>query len=191
MLSALKPIDRLSEFVGKTAGWSIVVLTLFISAEVFSRYVLRQPHAWATDVQIMLYGTLIMLGGAYTLSRNGHVRADLIYSALSPRRQAAIDLTLYLVFFFPGVLALLYAGFQFTWQSWAIGERSSTVAGGPPLFPFKAMIPAAGLLLTLQGIAEVFRCALCLSRGAWPAKEGDVREVDVEKIKNYLGEKSE
>lgn len=182
-------IDRLSAMVGKASGWSIVVLTLFISAEVFSRYVLLRPHAWATDIQTMLYGTLIMLGGAFTLSQNGHVRADLIYAALSSRSQAALDLALYLIFFFPGVLALVYAGFHFAEQAWAINERSSTMAGGPPLFPFKAMIPTAGVLLLLQGFAEVMRCIICLVRGEWPNRVVDVQEVDLEKLKEIVREK--
>lgn len=188
MLRLVRLIDALSQWVGKTSGWLIVVLTLFITAEVFSRYVLLEPHAWATDVQIMLYGALIMLGGAFTLSQSAHVRADLIYVALSPRTQATIDIVLYLLFFFPGILALVYAGFHFAEQAWIIGERSSIMADGPPLFPIKATIPVAGVLLTLQGVAEVLRCVVCLKQGEWPSRMVDVREVDVEKLRKIVEE---
>lgn len=188
MLRLVRFIDRLSEWVGKLSGWFIAALTLFITGEVFSRYVLMEPHAWATDVQIMLYGAMIMLGGAFTLSQNGHVRADLIYAIFRPRTQASIDLVLYFLFFFPGILALVYAGYHFAEQAWIIGERSSIMADGPPLFPFKATIPIAGVLLTLQGIAEVLRCIVCLIQGEWPVRVVDVQEVDVEKLRKIVGE---
>ncbi|QIE55660.1 TRAP transporter small permease subunit [Pikeienuella piscinae] len=188
MLRLVRFIDRLSKWVGRLAGWLIAALTLFITAEVFSRYVLLEPHAWATDVQIMLYGSMIMLGGAFTLSQNAHVRADLIYAALRPRAQASIDLSLYLLFFFPGILALVYAGFFFAEQAWIIGERSSIMADGPPLFPFKATIPVAGFLLTLQGLAEVLRCIMCLINGEWPPRAVDVEEVDVDKLRKIVEE---
>lgn len=186
MTKLLFAVDRLSETVGKAAGWTIVVLTLLISYEVFSRYALGRHHAWSTDVQLMLYGALFMLGGAYTLSKSGHVRGDIIYGFLRPRAQALIDLTLYICFFFPGVIALAYAGYGFAADSWAIGELSSTTADGPPIYPFKMIIPVAGTLLFLQGVVELVRCVLCLKTGLWPAREPDIEEVDVDKLRELV-----
>ncbi|MEM5429735.1 TRAP transporter small permease subunit [Cupriavidus oxalaticus] len=179
-------IDRVSTFVGQAGSWLIIALTLMISYEVFSRYALGAPHAWVFDASNMLYGTLFMLAGAYTLAKRGHVRGDILYGFLSPRMQAAIDLVLYLAFFFPGVIALAWAGIDFFEVSLAQNEHSSIAADGPPIYPFKAVIPIAGALLLLQGVAETIRCVLCLRRGQWPPREGDVEEVDVDKLKEMV-----
>ncbi|BDB26608.1 membrane protein [Cupriavidus sp. TA19] len=179
-------IDRVSTFVGQAGSWLIIALTLMISYEVFSRYALGAPHAWVFDASNMLYGTLFMLAGAYTLAKRGHVRGDILYGFLSPRMQAGIDLVLYLAFFFPGVIALAWAGIDFFEISLAQNEHSSIAADGPPIYPFKAVIPIAGALLLLQGLAETIRCVLCLQRGHWPPREGDVEEVDVDKLKEMV-----
>lgn len=179
-------IDRISTFVGQAASWLIVALTLIISYEVFSRYALGTPHAWVFDVSNMLYGTLFMLAGAYTLAKRGHVRGDILYGFLSPRAQASIDLVLYLLFFFPGVIALAWAGIDFFEVSLAQNEHSSIAADGPPIYPFKATIPIAGAFLLLQGVAEVIRCVVCLKLGHWPAREDDVEEVDVDKLRQMV-----
>jgi TRAP-type mannitol/chloroaromatic compound transport system permease small subunit len=179
-------IDKLSTFVGHAFSWLIVGLTLLISWEVFSRYVLDAPHAWAFDAMIMLYGTLFMMAGAYTLSKNGHVRGDVLYGFFQPRTQAALDLLLYFVFFIPGVIALTYAGYDYAAESWAINEHSNITADGPPIYPFKTVIPLAGGFLLLQGIVEIIRCITCLRQGAWPSREEDVEEVDVDKLKEMV-----
>ena len=179
-------IDKLSTFVGHAFSWLIVGLTLLISWEVFSRYVLDAPHAWAFDAMIMLYGTLFMMAGAYTLSKNGHVRGDVLYGFFRPRTQAALDLLLYIVFFVPGVIALTYAGYDYAAESWAINEHSNITADGPPIYPFKTVIPLAGGFLLLQGIVEIVRCIICLRDGAWPSREEDVEEVDVDKLKEMV-----
>lgn len=176
-------VDRVSTFAGKAFAWLIVALTLLICWEVFSRYVMNNPHAWAFDVQIMLYGSLFMMAGAYTLSKNGHVRGDILYGFFKPRTQAFFDLLLYLCFFLPGVIALAWAGYTYAAESWAIREHSSITADGPPLYPFKTIIPIAGALLLLQGIVEILRCIVCLRDGQWPSREQDVEEVDVDKLK--------
>ncbi|CAG2156748.1 Tripartite ATP-independent periplasmic transporter, DctQ component [compost metagenome] len=186
MQKLLFGIDRISTFVGQAASWLIIVLTLIISYEVFSRYALGTPHAWVFDVSNMLYGTLFMLAGAYTLAKRGHVRGDILYGFLSPRAQAGIDLVLYLLFFFPGVIALAWAGIDFFEVSLAQNEHSSIAADGPPIYPFKAMIPVAGAFLLLQGVAEVIRCVVCLKQGSWPAREDDVEEVDVDKLRQMV-----
>jgi TRAP-type mannitol/chloroaromatic compound transport system permease small subunit len=183
MNKILFKIDKVSTFVGKMFSWFILMLTILIVWEVFSRYALRNPHAWAFDVMLMLYGTLFMMAGAYTLSKNGHVRGDVLYGFLPPRVQAGFDLTLYFVFFIPGVVALCWAGFNYAGESFAIREYSSITAQGPPIYPFKAVIPVAGLFLLAQGIVEIIRCIVCLKDGKWPSREEDVEEVDVEKLK--------
>jgi len=179
-------VDKMSTFVGQAFSWLIVGLTLLISWEVFSRYALDNPHAWAFDAMIMLYGTLFMMAGAYTLSKNGHVRGDVLYSFFQPRTQASLDLLLYIVFFIPGVIALTYAGYFYAAESWAINEHSNITADGPPVYPFKTVIPLAGGVLLLQGIVEIARCIICLRHGAWPSREEDVEEVDVDKLKEMV-----
>jgi TRAP-type mannitol/chloroaromatic compound transport system permease small subunit len=184
-------IDKLSTWIGHAFSWLIVGLTLLISWEVFSRYALDSPHAWAFDAMIMLYGTLFMMAGAYTLAKNGHVRGDVLYGFFTPRVQAGLDLTLYIVFFIPGVVALAWAGYTYAAESWAINEHSSITAGGPPLYPFKTIIPVAGTFLLLQGIVEIIRCIICLKQGAWPSREEDVEEVDVDMLKEMVHVKDE
>jgi TRAP-type mannitol/chloroaromatic compound transport system permease small subunit len=179
-------VDKVSTFVGHAFSWFIVGLTLFISWEVFSRYALDAPHAWAFDAMIMMYGTLFMMAGAYTLSQNGHVRGDVLYGFFTPRVQAGIDLTLYIVFFIPGVFALTYAGYYYAGDSWRIDEHSNITADGPPVYPFKTVIPLAGGILLVQGIVEIIRCVICLKQGYWPSREEDVEEVDVDKLKEMV-----
>jgi len=182
MQQLLLTIDKISTFVGQAFSWLIVALTLMITWEVFSRYALDNPHAWAFDAMIMMYGTLIMMAGAYTLSKAGHVRGDVLYGFFQPRTQASIDLILFIVFFIPGVFALTYAGYYFAAESWAIREHSNITAEGPPIYPFKTILPLAGAFLLLQGIVEIVRCVICIKQGAWPSREEDVEEVDVDKL---------
>ena len=190
MQSFLLAVDRFSTWIGKTCAWSVVLLTLLISWEVFSRYVLNRPHAWVLDAQIMLYGLLFMMAGAYTLSKNGHVRGDVLYGFLRPRTQAIVDLTLYIIFFLPGVIALTWAGWTYANESLAIREQTFN-ADPIPVYPFKFVIPVAGFVLLLQGIVEIIRCIQCIQTGAWPVREGDVEEVDVEKLKEMVHVKDE
>jgi TRAP-type mannitol/chloroaromatic compound transport system permease small subunit len=186
MQNLLLFIDKVSTWVGQVFSWLIVGLTLLISWEVFSRYALDHPHAWAFDVMIMMYGTLFMMAGAYTLSKNGHVRGDVLYGFFPPRLQAGLDLALYLLFFIPGVVAFVWAGYIYAGESWAIREGSNITANGPPYYPFKTVIPVAGAFLLLQGIVEIIRCVLCLIAGDWPSREEDVQEVDVDKLKKMV-----
>jgi TRAP-type mannitol/chloroaromatic compound transport system permease small subunit len=180
-------VDRLSTWIGHFFSWLVVALTLMIGYEVFSRYVMNNPHPWVFDAMIMMYGTMFMMAGAYTLSKNGHVRGDILYGFLKPRTQAIFDLILYIVFFIPGVIALAYAGYGFAADSWRILEHSSITANGPPLYPFKTIIPLAGLILLFQGLVEIFRCVVCIQQGEWPSREQDVEEVDVDKLKAMVG----
>jgi len=175
----LYAIDEISTWVGKTVAWLIIALMLVVCAEVFKRYILNAPTAWIFDAENMLYGTFFMLGGAYTLAQNAHVRGDFLYSSMRPRTQASLDLVLYLVFFIPGIAALIYAGFYYAADSWRIAEHSTVTAEGPPVYHFKAMIPLAGMLVMLQGIAEIVRCIVCIKTGQWPSRLKDVTEIDV------------
>ncbi|ARP92842.1 hypothetical protein CAL14_18335 [Bordetella genomosp. 9] len=191
MMAFIRFVDRLSTAVGKAFAWLILALTLHICWEVFARYLLNRPSAWAFDLQIMYYGILFMMAGAYTLAKNGHVRGDVLYGFLPPRVQAALDVTLYVVFFIPGVTAMVWAGWYYAGESIAIREHSSLMADGPPIYPFKVFIPVAGAFLLLQGFAEIGRCILCLRRGAWPRRADDVEEVDVDKLKQMVHVKDE
>lgn len=171
-------VDEISTWVGKTAGWCILILTFTTSYEVFSRYMFGSPTEWAFDASYMLYGTLFMLAGAYTLSRNAHVRGDFLYRAWQPRTQAKLDLVLYILFFFPGIIALIYAGYNFAKFSWMMNEHSSASPNGPPVYHFKALIPITGVLMLMQGFVEVVRCIICIRTGAWPQRLHDVEELD-------------
>jgi TRAP-type mannitol/chloroaromatic compound transport system permease small subunit len=182
MQKIMMAVDRLTTFVGRFFAWSIALLTLLVSWEVFSRYILNHPHPWALDAQIMLYGVLFMMAGAYTLAHQGHVRGDVLYGSLRPRTQASIDLVLFILFYLPGVLALTWAGWTYANESLAI--RENTFSPDPlPLYPFKFVIPAAGFLLLLQGIVEILRCVVCLRQGSWPERMKDVEEIDLEELK--------
>jgi TRAP-type mannitol/chloroaromatic compound transport system permease small subunit len=172
-------IDAISTWAGKAAAWLVIALTGVVCVEVFKRYVLNAPTAWIFDFNNMLYGTLFMLAGAYALAQNAHVRGDFLYGSMKPRTQAALDLVLYIAFFLPGIAALLYAGYRFAALSWRIGEHSSVMAEGPPIYPFKTIIPIAGALIITQGLAEIVRCVICLRTGEWPTRLHDVKEMDV------------
>ena len=191
MQSLLLFVDKVSTWVGQAFSWLIVTLTLLISWEVFSRYALDHPHAWAFDVMIMMYGTLFMMAGAYTLAKNGHVRGDVLYGFFPPRLQAGLDLTLYILFFIPGVVAFVWAGYNYAAESWAIRESSNITADGPPYYPFKTVIPVAGAFLLVQGIVEIIRCVICLRQGEGPSRVEDVQEVDVDKLKQMVHVKDE
>jgi len=175
----LHTIDGISTWVGKMFAWLMVLLMTVVCVEVFKRYILNAPTAWIFDAENMLYGTCFMLCGAYTLAQNAHVRGDFLYSSMRPRTQAGLDLVLYIVFFIPGIAALIYSGWVFAVESWNINEHSNVTANGPPVWQFKFMIPLAGVMVMLQGIAEIIRCVACLQTGEWPGRLKDVAETDV------------
>ena len=171
--------DRISTWAGKAAAWLIILLMTVVCIEVFKRYILNAPDAWIYDINNMMYGTLFMMCGAYTLSQNAHVRGDFLYGSMKPRTQASLDLALYLVFFLPGIAALVYAGYDYAGDSWRINEHSNVTANGPPVYHFKSVIPLAGALVMLQGLAEIARCVVCIKTGKWPERLKDVEEIDV------------
>lgn len=183
--AVIKTIDLLNKSVGHAFAWCIVILTLGVSYEVFVRYALKDPTSWAFDLSYILYGALFIMSGAYTLSRGGHVRADIFQRQWPPRVQAALEIVLYLIFFFPGVLALVIAGWGYGHDSYAIHEVSVNSPVGVPIWPLKMLIPAAGVLLTLQGIAEVLRAVLCLREGVWPPRMHDVEELEAQIIQSH------
>jgi len=171
-------IDQLSKTVGHAFAWCIIILTLGTSYEVFVRYVLNNPTSWAFDFSYMMYGALFFMAGAYALSRNGHVRGDFIYRMWPARVQAIIELTLYALFFFPGVLALVYAGWLYGYDAFKIREVSVNSPVGIPVWQLKLLIPFGAALLALQGVAEVLRCILCIRENAWPTRLHDVEELE-------------
>jgi TRAP-type mannitol/chloroaromatic compound transport system permease small subunit len=175
----LYTIDAISTWVGKAVAWLIIGLMTVVCVEVFKRYIMNAPTAWIFDLDNMFYGTLFMLCGAYTLAQNAHVRGDFLYSSMRPRVQAGLDLALYIVFFLPGIAALVYAGADYAADSWRIAEHSNVTAEGPPVYHFKTVIPIAGALVLLQGVAEMVRCVVCLKTGEWPSRLHDVAEIDV------------
>jgi TRAP-type mannitol/chloroaromatic compound transport system permease small subunit len=171
--------DRISTWAGKATAWLIIALMLVVCVEVFKRYILNSPDAWIYDINNMMYGTLFMMCGAYTLSQDAHVRGDFLYGSMKPRTQAWLDLALYILFFLPGIVALVYAGVEYAGESWRIGEHSNVTADGPPVYHFKTVIPVAGALVMLQGLAEIVRCVVCLKTGEWPERLKDAEEIDV------------
>jgi len=177
--------DKLSTWFGHTFAWLIMLMTFGVSYEVFVRYALRAPTPWAFDVTYIMYGTLFMMAGAYTLSQDGHVRADFIYRLLRPRTQALLELVLYVVFFFPGILALIFAGWKYSSRSWRYLEVSTMSPANIPIFQFKTVIVVAGVLIFLQGVAQVCRCIICIRTGSWPGKLEDVEELEQVLIKEH------
>lgn len=184
----LLTIDHISIFFGKLFGWSIVLLTGVVCFEVFMRYVMGNPTTWAYDFGYILYGTLFIMAGAYALATHSHVRADVLTRFASVRKQAAIEFVLYIFFFFPAVLALAYAGYHFAEMAYRVGERSPYSPAGPLLWPFKGLIPFAGVLLTLQGVAETIRAFIAMRTGKWPERVHDVREIGEEELEGALEE---
>lgn len=179
MLQFIQIVDRISSWAGKAFAWCILLMTFAIGYEVFVRYALNDPTSFAYDLSYMMYGTLFMMAGAYTLSRDGHVRGDVLYRLWKPTTQAKVELTLYFLFFFPGILALIFAGFDYARASWTYMEVSSASPADVPIFQLKSVIPAAASLLFLQGIAQVFRCLICIRTGTWPPHAKDVEELEV------------
>lgn len=178
MIQLIHFIERLSAWAGKAFGWCIVILTLAVSYEVFVRYVLRDPTRWAFDLSYMMYGALFMMGGAYGLARQSHVRCDMLFRRLPSKVQAGIELVLFVIFFFPGALALVYAGTKYAAEAVRIREISVYSPAGMPTYVFKSIIPIAGLTIVLQGIAESIRCVICLKTGEWPQRLHDVEETE-------------
>jgi len=179
MKQLMLTVDKISTYVGKAAAWLIIVLMVMVCIDVFRRYVMSAPSAWIGELSVMSYGVTFMICGAYTLAQNAHVRGDFLYGSMKPRTQALFDLVLYIAFFLPGIAALIYAGYTFAADSWRIGEHTTQIANGPPVYHFKSIIPIAGGLVMLQGIIEIIRCVYCLRTGEWPERLKDAEEIDV------------
>ena len=180
-------IDQLSKMIGHAFAWCIVILTFGTSYEVFVRYVLNNPTSWAFDFSYIMYGALFFMAGAYALSRNSHVRGDFIYRMWPPRVQGIIELSLYVLFFFPGVLALVYAGWLYGYDAFKIREVSVNSPAGIPVWQLKILIPFGAGLLALQGLAETLRCVLCIRDGQWPPRLHDVEELEDVLVQQHAG----
>ena len=190
MIRYIRFADSVSAWFGKTFGWLIILMTFGMSYEVMVRYLFNAPTPWSLDVSFIMYGTMFMMGGAYTLSRGGHVRGDFLYRTWKPRTQAMVDLVLYILFFFPGILALVITGWKYAGRSWSYTEVSVNSPAGIPIYQFKSVIVAAGILLIIQGLAQVFRCILCMRDGYWTAAEDDVEETEEILLKQAAKEQS-
>ena len=178
MIRYIRFADSLSAWFGKSFGWLIILMTFGMSYEVLVRYFFNSPTPWALDISFMMYGTIFMMGGAYTLSRGGHVRGDFIYRTWQPKNQAKVDLALYFLFFFPGMLALVFAGWKYAARSWSYAEVSVNSPAGVPIYQFKTVIVVAGVLMMIQGLAQVCRCIHCIRTNTWLAAEEDVEETE-------------
>ncbi|MGA0395108.1 MAG: TRAP transporter small permease subunit [Rhodospirillales bacterium] len=178
MKDFLFSIDRISAWIGKAFGWCILIGAVGSTYEVIATKLFRAPTPWSYDLSYMMYGCLFMMAGAYALSRDSHVRGDVVFRLLKPKTQAIIELTLYVLFFFPGILALIYAGIDYAWQSWTFNEKSVMSIAWFPIYQFKFIIPIAAFFLALQGVAQVIRCIICLREGEWPAHLHDVEEIE-------------
>ena len=183
MVRFINLVDSFTAWIGKAFAWCILMLTFAVAYEVFVRYAMRDPTSWAFDISYMMYGTLFMMAGAYTLARDGHVRGDVLFRLWPPKVQATVELTLYILFFFPGILAFIIAGTDYALESWSYnygtGEVSINSPANVPISQFKTVLPIAAALLFLQGIAQVCRCVICLRTGEWPAHLEDVEELEV------------
>ncbi|TQV74416.1 TRAP transporter small permease subunit [Denitrobaculum tricleocarpae] len=178
-------VDGITAWFGKAFSWCILIMTFGVGYEVFVRYVLNDPTAWSFDISYMMYGTLFMMAGAYTLSRDGHVRGDFLYRLWKPQTQAKVELVLYFLFFYPGVIALILAGWKYSSRSWRYSEVSVMSPANVPIFQFKTIIVAAGVLLFIQGLAQICRCLICMRDGAWPKAKEDVEEMEDVLLKQH------
>ena len=178
MIGYIRFADQLSAWFGKTFGWLVILMTFGMAYEVLVRYAFNRPTPWALDLSFIMYGTMFMMGGAYTLSRGGHVRGDFLYRTWRPQTQALVDLVLYILFFFPGILALVFTGWKYSSRSWGYAEVSVNSPAGIPIYQFKSVIVAAGILLLIQGLAQVFRCIICMRTGEWLQADEDVEETE-------------
>lgn len=185
MQKMILAIDQLSKTVGHAFAWCLITLTLGTCYEVFVRYALNDPTSWAFDLSYLMYGAVFYMAGAYTLSRAGHVRADMFYRRWRPRTQAVVELVLYVIFFFPGILALIFAGGAYGLESLRLREVSVNSPAGMPIWPLKMMIPFGAALIALQGFAEVLRCVVCLNEGDWPPRLHDVEELETQILKQH------
>ena len=178
LLNWIHSIESLSQWIGKAFGWCILILTLSVSYEVFVRYVLNSPTVWAFDMMVQMYGALFLMAGAYTLAQDAHVRGDVFYRLFPVRWQARVDLLLYIIFFFPGMMALFWYGWEIAADSWRYKEVSWNSPARIQIYFFKSLIPISGLLLMVQGVAEIARCWIAIKTGQWPVRIADVKETE-------------
>ena len=178
LLNWIHSIESLSQWIGKAFGWCILILTLSVSYEVFVRYVLNSPTVWAFDMMVQMYGALFLMAGAYTLAQDAHVRGDVFYRLFPVRWQARVDLLLYIIFFFPGMMALFWYGWEIASDSWRYKEVSWNSPARIQIYFFKSLIPISGLLLMVQGVAEIARCWIAIKTGQWPVRIADVKETE-------------
>ncbi|MEQ8708298.1 MAG: TRAP transporter small permease subunit [Rhodospirillales bacterium] len=178
MTRFIHAVESLNIWIGRAFGWCILILTLSVAYEVFVRYVLNAPTVWAFDMMVQMYGALFLMAGPYALAQDSHVRADVVYRLLPTRWQGRIDFVLYFLFFFPGMLALFWYGWEIAADSWRYKEVSWNSPARIQIYFFKTLIPLAGALLILQGISECMRCIIAMKTGIWPKRMEDAKETE-------------
>ncbi len=178
MTSIVHAIEELSIWIGRAFGWCILILTLSVAYEVFVRYVLNAPTVWVFDMMVQMYGALFVMAGPYALAQDTHVRADVLYRLWSVRWQTRMDLLLYIVFFFPGMAALVWFGWEIAMDSWRYHEVSWNSPARIQIYYFKTLIPVAGALFIVQGVAECMRCYLAIKTNKWLPRLEDARETE-------------
>lgn len=178
MTALIHGVESLNTWIGRAFSWCILILTLSVSYEVFVRYALNAPTVWAFDMMVQMYGALFLMAGPYALAHDAHVRADVVYRLIPVPWQARIDLFLYIIFFFPGMLALFWYGAEIASDSWRYKEVSWNSPARIQIYFFKTLIPIAGALLILQGLSECARCIMAMKSGRWLTRLDDVRETD-------------
>ena len=178
MIPIIHAIERLSIWIGRSFGWCILILTLSVAYEVFVRYVINAPTVWAFDMMVQIYGALFLVAGPYALAHDSHVRADVVYRFLQPRWQALVDIILYILFFFPGMMALFWFGYEIASDSWRYKEVSWNSPARIQIYFFKSLIPLAGGLFIVQGVAECMRCYLAMKNNEWLSRQQDSRETE-------------
>lgn len=170
--------DQFVVWIGRAFAWGIFILTAAVMYEVIMRYFFNAPTLWAFDFTIQMYGAVFMMGGASAMSTKTHVKADMYYNKLSEKRQAILDLVLFIFFYAPGVFALTYAGYFYAKKAWIVHETSWNSPAQIQIYFSKSLIPIAGLLLVIIGISEIFRCIICIKTGKWPERINDVEETE-------------
>ena len=178
MIPIIHAIERLSIWIGRSFGWCILILTLSVAYEVFVRYVINAPTVWAFDMMVQMYGALFLVAGPYALAQDSHVRADVVYRFLQPRWQALVDIILYILFFFTGLMALFWFGYEIASDSWRYKEVSWNSPARIQIYFFKSLIPLAGGLFIVQGVAECMRCYLAMKNNEWLSRQQDSRETE-------------
>jgi TRAP-type mannitol/chloroaromatic compound transport system permease small subunit len=170
-------LERLNVAIGQGVAWLTLVMVLITALIVVARYVFDTGWIWLQESVTWMHAAVFMLGAAYTLAKDEHVRVDVLYRDLPPRRQALIDVTGYLLFLIPFAIFLAWSSWDYVLASWQVreGSREAGGLGFPVPTLVKAIIPGTAALLLLQSLAGLIRGIVTLRSGQAPRAEGDHR----------------